>query len=86
MVMTRTLKSQSGGAWTGCSLKYRVDHHLVRCVLERIEVCLSSLRGLIYFTNHYEGNSFSEEETQTISLWRKDLVHLFSCFESMSVL
>lgn len=69
------------------------DRHLGRSsemyavyVMERIEVCLSSLRDLIYFTNHYEGNSFSEEEIQIISSWRDDLLHLSACLESISVL
>ena len=64
------------------------DRHLGRSsemyavyVTERIEVCLSNLRGLVHFIDHNSGDN-SEE----ISLWREDIVHLCTCLESISAL
>lgn len=70
-----------------------IDGHLGRSsemyaiyAVERMEVCLSSLRTLADFMDHYDREGFEEEEIQIISAYRDDLHQLLACLESIVVL
>ncbi len=54
-------------------------------VIERMDVCVSSLRDLAHFTNEQaHRENFSEEENLAISTWRDDLLQLLLYLESIA--